>query len=175
MDKFPDGGFDYVFGNMAFGFSPNVNKALEETHRVLKSGGIIGFTSWPYISWWPIAQAALRTYLPDAPFLSEPMTRSSSSFGKTIGGLKADVQRFGFEVVDVERFDFKVDDNSTQWARAAAILINMVGKRAWSAEEFEKFAPEVESAMKRYVVEDLGYTERFTKEMSAFVAIARKK
>lgn len=44
--QFPDGSFDAVLINFGILHFPDADKALSEAHRVLKSGGRLGFTAW---------------------------------------------------------------------------------------------------------------------------------
>lgn len=68
-----DASFTHVFSNFGIFFCPDDDKALRETHRVLRPNGVAGFTSWKSIGWWEgVAQPALQEFVPDPPPLPTP-------------------------------------------------------------------------------------------------------
>jgi ubiquinone/menaquinone biosynthesis C-methylase UbiE len=70
MLEFPDNSFDLITCSFGVMFFPDVKRALEQTYRVLKPGGRIGFTVWSAPERFPfffLPSAALLSRLAPAP------------------------------------------------------------------------------------------------------------
>ncbi|KAK5122065.1 hypothetical protein LTR85_004311 [Meristemomyces frigidus] len=95
----PDQSVTHILSVAMIGSTSDPQKAIDEMHRVTKSGGIVGITSWVGHCWPEVWQKAVRQSqnMPDykAPTMTDPSTGSVESVRKLL-------QNAGWDVVDVK-------------------------------------------------------------------------
>ncbi|GIZ44831.1 hypothetical protein CKM354_000801700 [Cercospora kikuchii] len=167
--------FDYIFNNFGVFFAPNDEAVLQETLRMLKPGGIAGFSSWNKISWWDeILLPAMKKYLPGAPALPDPANLFPAKGWMEIESVQTKLEGAGFGDVDVEVWSFTPDVNGEDFAHACAHLVKAVVGRAWKEEERKKFGVEqIERAMRDYLHSEFE-AGKWTGKMSAVLALGSK-
>jgi len=97
---FPDEMFDRVTCRFGVMYFADVNQALREVRRVLKTGGLVALAAWGPLEQNPISVAALGPFLsrtsiqPPPPGAPHPFRFASQ------GTLSQELQRAGFEQVE---------------------------------------------------------------------------
>lgn len=95
---FPDGEFSHVLMN----FGPQLMKdavfALKETHRVLQSRGVAGFTCWIKAGWLPSVLETFPDFKPPGLLQTYPWKEPAS--------IRDILKEIGFVDVEVEEHDF---------------------------------------------------------------------
>lgn len=122
--QFPDASYDYVLCGLSIFFFPQYARALSETRRVLKSGGIIGLTTF----WgdeepderWKWMGELFDKYLPPVPD-DEFNTKDEEPPGpdfRSHEGMEAVMNKAGFTNMQVvgEEQDFVYRDEEEWWS-----------------------------------------------------------
>ncbi|KAK3073846.1 hypothetical protein LTR53_004201 [Teratosphaeriaceae sp. CCFEE 6253] len=170
----PDESFTHVFSNMGIFFCQDDDKALREAHRVLKPGGIVGFTSWKSIAWWEqIAQPAIKKYIPEAPELPTPGQLFPSRGWSAADAIPAKLTVAGFADVRVSEYGFTPDVEAGEFAEATGVLVKIVVGRLWSAEQHGSYADRIQPALQRYLEENYE-GGKWSGTMTALITIGTK-
>ena len=170
----PDGSFDYVYSNFGVFFHPNDEKTLAETYRVLKSGGVAGFTSWKSIAWWPsVAVPAVKTLLPDAPALPPTVAIFPAKGWTETSSIPPKLEQAGFRDVQVSDYAFTPEVEAEEFAEATAVLVKVVMKRLWNEEDSAKFEARIEEVVLKYLKDNFK-DGKWDGQMVAIVTTGRK-
>jgi len=118
--QFRDASFDYALCGLSIFFFPQLELALSEMHRVLKSGGIIGVTTfWRDDERWKWMGDLFDKYLPQPPTEDstaedEPPDPDFSSHE----GMKAVMSNAGFTNIQIvgEEPEFVYQDEEAWWS-----------------------------------------------------------
>ncbi|KAF2094914.1 S-adenosyl-L-methionine-dependent methyltransferase [Rhizodiscina lignyota] len=170
----PDESFTHVFTNFGIFFSQQDDKVLEGVHRILKPGGVAGFTSWKAITWWHVPTTALKEYVPDAPALGDPTTQFPSQWHDESYAVKK-MQDAGFSDVKSEVYKYKLDPQLApeDFAQAMAMLAKMVAMRRWSKDDFAKYAPSIDEAILNVLKKEYPHGQ-WDQHMEAIITIGQK-
>lgn len=169
----PDGTFSHVFSNFGVFFSLDDEKTLAETLRVLRPGGLAGFTTWKTISWVEeLVVPALRKFIPDAPELPNMQNLFPDRGWSDRARSKGRLASAGFVDAVAEEFDFVTDISGLEFAESTTVLLKTVVAGKWSAEDNEKYAGGIQDALERYIEENHG--GRLNREMTAIISLGRK-
>jgi len=166
--------FDYIFNNFGVFFASDDEAVLKETHRMLKSGGFAGFTSWAKISWWDeILIPALERYAPDAPPLPHPSKLFAPRGWTDPQSTKVRLESAGFRDVEAEIWAFTPDVDPKDFAMACTHLVKAISARAWSEQDRGRFEPRIEQAFLDYL-NNTFEGGRWTGKMSAVLTWGKK-
>jgi ubiquinone/menaquinone biosynthesis C-methylase UbiE len=145
--EFSDAAFDVVICASAIFFLKDIPKALHEFHRVLKTGGILGFTSFgerflqPVIK--PLGERLSKYFgqSPPVPFFIERTN--------TPDKCQALLQGAGFEDIHIttEQLGFYLPDLTAYWQEISQTFVRLHLMRL-SPSDYEKFKAEHLSDMK---------------------------
>ncbi|KAL8375625.1 hypothetical protein RB595_006954 [Gaeumannomyces hyphopodioides] len=170
-----DESFSHIFSNFGIFFSLDDGATLAETLRLLRPGGVAGFTSWKSIAWWTeLALPALAAHLPDAKLLPPDPTAVFPSKGWTdVASVRQKLEGAGFVGVEVVEYAFPVDVTPKEFAEACAVLMQTVATRVWSAEDNAKFAGLIEGALLSYMTDKFG-GGMWDGKMTAIISLGQK-
>jgi ubiquinone/menaquinone biosynthesis C-methylase UbiE len=171
---YDDNSFTHVFANFGIFFCQDESKALSEAHRVLKPGGVVGFTSWKAITWWAeVAEPALAQFLSDAPELPSQGGMFPSPGWSDMEQILTKLHDARFTDARVTEFSFAPRVPAEEFAEALAVLVKVVAKRAWSGETFIKHADQIEGVLLQYL--KTNYAEGvWDGEMTAIITLGCK-
>ncbi|KAH8922893.1 S-adenosyl-L-methionine-dependent methyltransferase [Atractiella rhizophila] len=114
--KLPSNTFSHALTNFCFMMVPEPVKAIQEAIRVTKPGGVIGFTTWNSLGWFPPANEAISRLPGHQQFKTPPGFRSGPGTGIHLNTSQI-VQSppLSLEDVQVELYPckFKVDSAHT--------------------------------------------------------------
>lgn len=166
--------FHYIFNNFGVFFAPNDVAVLAETLRMLKHGGLAGFTSWAKISWWDeVFLPALARYLPDAPALPHPTMIFPSKGWTDAESARVKLETAGFVDVNAEVWSFTPEVSPEDFALACAHLVKAMTARCWDEAARARFEGSIEKAFRDYAYETFD-GGRWTGTMSAVLTWGRK-
>ncbi|EHA54166.1 hypothetical protein MGG_15612 [Pyricularia oryzae 70-15] len=168
----PDGAFSHAFNNFAVS-APDDDATLRETLRLLRPGGVAGFTTWRNPAWWDaVAVPAVRNYIPDAP----PLPGLGAIFPDRGWGdnttAEARLTAAGFVDVESRDFVFAPDLPAAEFCTACSGLVKAFIKFKWSPEQNEQFAALIAGAMQRHLEDTAG--GRWNAKMYAIITFGRK-
>ena len=165
---------NYIFNNFGVFFSPQDDLVVAETYRMLKSGGIAGFTTWNKISWWDeILLPAFDQYLPEAPGLPHPGQMFPKKGWSEVQSARGKLETAGFVEVQSEAWSFTPDISAADFAKACAHLVKTISARAWEESAREKFEPQIENALLEYL-NNTFVDGRWTGTMTAILTSGKK-
>ena len=169
-----DSTFTHVFNNFGAFFVPDAHTVLAETLRITKTGGTVGFTSWKSINWWPeVAIPAIEAFVPDAPALPPPRSVFPPQNWHDSTAIQEKLRTAGFDDIEVEDYSFAPDVEAEEFAEACAVLVKIITKRTWSAEDHSKYEHQIEPALLRYLREQFP-GGKWNGTMTAIISIGRK-
>ncbi|TLD28203.1 hypothetical protein PspLS_03754 [Pyricularia sp. CBS 133598] len=169
----PDETFSHVFNNFGVFMSRNDTKTLVETLRVLEHGGLAGFTSWVDILWWDrLAVPAVRRFIPDAPEMPDIKTILPEHGWSSTASARARMESVGFVDVVAEEFTFSPDIPGHDFAQAIGVVTRTMVGMKWCAEDYERFADQIEGALDKFIDQDFG--GRWNVEVTAVISLGRK-
>lgn len=170
----PDNSFTNVYNNFGIFFCQDDEKALAETFRITKPGGVVGFTSWKSITWWPtVAMPAVSAFIPDAPALPDPKTVFPVRGWSDPSAIPAKMEKAGFTNVKVSEYSFTPDVEAEEFAEAVAVLVKVITKRFWTEDQNQKFGDRIEPALLRYFQENYA-GGKWNGKMVAIISTGRK-
>lgn len=158
----PSNTFTHVLTNFGFVGARNPRLVLEEWRRILRPGGIAGFTVWEFVGWFPIVEAAVRTLDgPKFPTWKEFCTTFSS------GGpwderafFEKEINAAGFEEVRIETRENKTRHaNAKEFCDVYGGMCKVIMGNFWGEEEKEKCGPLLNSAIEKALKEQQGEGE----------------
>jgi ubiquinone/menaquinone biosynthesis C-methylase UbiE len=119
---FPDTTFDYVLCGFCLFFFPRLERALSETHRVLKAAGRIAVSTWGKTQEnWQWLEDLLESYLPEPTPPPDQANTPAPEF-ETPQGMQAIMSAAGFSVIQATAesrdFIYATEEEwwSTQWS-----------------------------------------------------------
>lgn len=169
-----DATFTHVLSSFGIFFSPDDNKVLSETLRLLQPNGVAGFTSWKYLGWWhDIAEPALQSSFPDAPALPHPSNIFPAKGWNEPERIRGKMECAGLKDVQVEELSFTPETEAGSFAAACAFLVRGMAARLWPKEVNEKYAEHIQPAFERLLREKYE-GGRWDGMMVALVATGRK-
>ncbi len=169
-----DGTFTHVFNNFGVSFCAEDEKVLSETYRVLQPGGTAGFTTWKVAGWIPdVAIPAVKTLIPEAPALPGPSAIFPDRGWDDPSKIRTKLESAGFKDVQVDEYSFTPDVEAGEFAEATAVLVKVITRIAWKAEEHAKFEHQIESALLRYLKENFPQG-KWTGQMVAIISRGEK-
>lgn len=163
---------DHAFTNFGIFFSPNDGDALRQIHRVLRSGGVVGLTSWKAVAWWPMAQEALKAELPDAPPLGPVAGMFNPNWNYAESARKR-LEDAGFEGVQVEEFKFAPSVGPDEFGEATGELVKLASTKIWDEEARSKYGHAVIGAITKYL-KDTYKDGVWDGEMTALISMGKK-
>lgn len=170
-----DNTFSHVFNAFGIFFCADDAAAISETHRILKPGGMAGFTSWKKITWWQsVAMPAVSTFIPDAPALPSPQTVFPAQGWSDPDAIPARLEKGGFKDIKVSEYSFTPDVGPEEFAEATAVLVQVITKRLWSEEDNKKYGDQIEPALLRYLKENFP-NGRWNGQMIALISTGHKQ
>ena len=170
-----DNTFSHVFNAFGIFFCADDAAAISETHRILKPGGVAGFTSWKAITWWQaVAMPALAAFISDAPELPSPQTVFPARRWSDPGAIPERLEKGGFKDVKISEYAFTPDVEAEEFAEATAVLVQVITKRLWSEEDNQKYGGQIEPALLRYLKENYP-GGKWNGQMIAIVSTGRKE
>ncbi|KIV87566.1 hypothetical protein PV11_03103 [Exophiala sideris] len=166
--------FEFIFNNFGVFFAPKDTAVLTETHRMLRSGGFAGFTSWAKLAWWDeLLLPALDRYVAGAPALPDPTKLFPATGWMDPQTARAKLQDAGFVEVHSEIWSFTPEVSAEDLALACTHLVKAVSARAWDESARLRFEPLIEDAFRRYLYDSFE-GGRWTGKMSAVLTWGRK-
>lgn len=170
----PDDSFTHVFNNFGIFFCKDDEKALTETYRILRPGGTAGFTSWKVIAWWDsVARPAVKHFIPDGPELPHPGAVFPGRGWSDASAIPEKLTKAGFKEIDVSEYSFTPDVEAAEFAEAMAVLVKVITGRLWSEEDNEKFGPQIEPALLKYLETNFE-GGKWDGKMLALISIGKK-
>ena len=170
-----DNTFSHAFNAFGIFFCADDAAAISETYRILKPGGIAGFTSWKKITWWEsVSTPALAAFVPGAPALPSPQSVFPARGWSDPEAIPARLENGGFKDVRVSEYSFTPDVPAEEFAEATAVLVQVITKRLWSEDDNSKYSDQIESALLRYLKENFP-NGRWNGQMVALISIGRKE
>lgn len=170
-----DNTFSHVFNGFGIFFCPDDAAAISETFRILKPGGLAGFTSWKKITWWEsVAMPALAAFVPDAPALPSPQTVFPARGWSDPDAIPARLEKGGFKNIKVSEYSFTPDVPAEEFAEATAVLVQVIIKRLWSEDDNKNYGDKIEPALLRYLKENFP-NGRWNGQMIALISTGRKE
>ncbi|KAK3985185.1 S-adenosyl-L-methionine-dependent methyltransferase [Cladorrhinum sp. PSN332] len=148
-----DGQFTHVTTNIGYHVIPDSEKALDESIRILKPGGILGFTTWhKEAGWIDDVREAFLTFPFEAPCV---MALQTTPWGKwyDVNWIRKTLQAKGLQDIQVNIFAHLTQvDNSEHFAAHFSMMIEWIMSSSWS-EELRKEHPreEVIGLMKEFL------------------------
>lgn len=112
--EYAEGRFDYLFCGFAIFLFPNIKRALEEMHRVLKPGGILAFTSFRGFEEYDLLEEITARYYPD----EDDVKKSVNSYNfDSVKELENLLESFGFDKLKIinERKQFLYSSLEEWW------------------------------------------------------------
>ena len=170
----PDDTFSHIFNNFGVFFAPNDDAALAETFRLLKPGGVAGFTSWKTIAWWPqIAMPALSSFIPEAPKLPDPSTVFPARGWSAPSVILPKLEKAGFRDIQISEYSFAPEVEAEEFSEAAGLLVKIITKKLWSEKANEKYGNQIEPAVRSYLLENFP-KGKWDGKMTAIVSIGKR-
>lgn len=170
-----DATFTHVLSSFGIFFSPDDNKVLSETLRLLQPNGIAGFTSWEYLGWWhDIAEPVLEKCFPDAPSLPHPSAIFPSKGWNDSEVVRSKLENAGLKDVQVEELSFTPDTEAEGFAAACAFLVKGMAAKLWPTEVNEKYAEQIQPEMSKFLRERYE-GGKWDGKMIALVATGRRE
>ncbi|KAH8926965.1 S-adenosyl-L-methionine-dependent methyltransferase [Atractiella rhizophila] len=174
--KLPSNTFSHTLTNFCFMMVPEPLKAIQEAIRVTKPGGVIGFTTWNSLGWFPPANEAISR-LPGPPAIQDP-TRPSVRTGDWYSPeyISQLVQSppLSLEDVQVELYPCKVKvDSAHTFAYEQPMLINLM-TMAWSEEQKKELKEKLKETLEQVLVEWHGSDSPFELDFVAVICTGRK-
>lgn len=166
--------FTHILSSFGIFFSPDDSKVLSETLRLLRPGGIAGFTSWKYLGWWhDIAVPVLAETFPDAPKLPHPATIFPSKGWNDPDQVHRKMEAAGLKYVQIEELSFTPEAEAAGFAAACAFLVKGMAAKLWPEEVFRRYGEDVLPALERYI-RGKCKDGRWDGKMIALIAVGRK-
>ena len=170
----PDATFSDVFNNFGVFFCPDDAAALAETLRLLRPGGVAGFTSWKTIAWWSsVAMPAISSLIPEAPRLPEPSVVFPVGGWSDPAEFTSKLEKAGFRHVNVSEYSFTPNVEAEEFAEAAGFLVQIIAKKFWSEKDNERFKGQIVPAMRKYLLEHYP-NGRWNGQVTAYITIGNK-
>ncbi|KAK4171390.1 putative methylase [Triangularia setosa] len=151
--KLESASFDYVTTNIGFHVIPDSEAALDETVRILKPGGVLGFTTWHRPpTWVDELQEVFASFPFEAPYT---WTLQMTPWGQwtDVQWVRKTLAAKGLEDVNVDIYaHLSKVDSPTHFITQIAMMIDWIMDSAWS-EELRKAHPreEVQGLVKDYL------------------------
>ena len=150
--QFPDESFDYLLCGFAIFFFPQLNRAMSEFRRVLKSNGRICISTWDKLfdERWSWFDEIVKDHLPPESESTQPEESNSTPqpVFDTQEGLESILASAGFENIQIfsEEKEFVYSTNEeywlTLWSHGARGLLERM-EQAKGKEGLEKFKSDV--------------------------------
>ncbi|KAK4671539.1 hypothetical protein QC764_606750 [Podospora pseudoanserina] len=153
--KLPSASFDYVTTNIGFHVVPDSEAALDETIRILKPGGVLGFTTWHLPpTWVNDIREAFASFPFEAPYT---WALQMTAWGKwsDVYWVRKTLAAKGLEDVSVDIYaHLSKVDNAEYFVGQFAMMLDWIMDSAWSGE-LRKAHPreEVQGLVKNYLEE----------------------
>jgi hypothetical protein len=146
-----------------------------DIHRVLKSGGTLGFTTWKHLSWPDDLSAAseagsLPRFPPSRDFLK---SFNRASWDDPVF-IKTELESSGFTDIRSEVIErvIKVPSTREYLAGFIPVLTTMMIRAVWNDEEIKNYGPQLGQEYSKHMLEKYG--ESFNLPMTAIVTTAKK-
>ncbi|KAK3389605.1 S-adenosyl-L-methionine-dependent methyltransferase [Podospora didyma] len=130
------GNFTHVTTNIGFHVVPDSKAALDETLRVLKPGGVLGFTTWHKTPGWASeVEAAFKAFPFPAPMLTPPLQTTTWGDWGDVNWVRQTLVDRGLEEVQVEVFEYQSRvDSADHFVTSTSMMIDWVTNSSWSEE-----------------------------------------
>lgn len=170
-----DNTFTHIFNAFGIFFCPDDGAAISETYRILRPGGIAGFTTWKAIRWWEnLAMPALAAFIPDAPALPSPQTVFPARGWSDTSAIPERLEKGGFKDVEISEYTFTPNVEAEEFAEATAVLVKVITNRLWSQEDDRTYGEQIEPALLQYLKENYP-SGKWNGQMTAIISIGRKQ
>jgi len=174
----PDASFTHVLTNFGIMLMSDGTAALKESFRVLKSGGVIGTTTWAEMGWLPDVRAAFTSAPDPLPFPSDDGFRVAMGDGRhwhLPSFVEEELSTVGFVDVKTELVpSSSTVENLPMWVGGFALVIGSFVRKAWTQEQWERYEPKILPALLQYYKAKYGEEKPFEVKMVAIAAAARK-
>ncbi|KAK4159825.1 putative methylase [Cladorrhinum sp. PSN259] len=139
-----DGQFTHVTTNIGYHVIPDSEAALDETIRVLKPGGILGFTTWHQEPGWSVeAREAFAAFPFEAPY---GLALQVTSWGNwhDVNWIERTLEAKGIQDIKVNVFAHLTQaDNAEHFMSSCSMMVDWIMNSNWS-EEMRKEHPREE-------------------------------
>ncbi|WWC90912.1 uncharacterized protein L201_005850 [Kwoniella dendrophila CBS 6074] len=130
----PDNTFDYLFGNFLYFLLSDPIKGLEESIRVLKPNGVLGFSTWAYSGPFHLLQHAIAL-LPNYPFNPNPPPPGGNWMHPQ--WLKQTLESKGMKDIKIEPYEFtQTAESAAEMSRKMHHVVKIVTSK-WGSEQRE--------------------------------------
>lgn len=142
LNELSNDSFSHVFCTFVISFTQDPRKAVNEMHRVLRPGGVVGLLSWSRVSWVPCWEAAVRKVQgdakSDAPLLFHSAMLEIETMREAMGAA-------GFMGINIETFqcfhpEKSIDDATAEFYGMGNPSIKLLMK-GFSEEFIEQTKP----------------------------------
>jgi len=175
--KLPSSHFTHVLSSFLLMLVPKPTAALQEIHRILRPGGLNGFSTWKHAGWVDFVKSAVEALPGSPPFPEQSKIMTFMGTGAWDDGefIKAQCEQYGFEQVQVHVQRELPTMDSPEWF--VGMFWNMfsgVAMKWWTDEEKKEWGPKVKDELLRQLQERHGKGKPFEMEMVANIVTCRK-
>ncbi|KAH8924664.1 S-adenosyl-L-methionine-dependent methyltransferase [Atractiella rhizophila] len=177
--KLPSNTFSHTLTNFCFMMVPEPVKAIQEAIRVTKPGGVIGFTTWNSLGWFPPANEAISR-LPGPPPIQDPTrpsVRTGDWYSSEYVSKLLQSPPLSLEDVQVELYPckFKVDSahKFAYGQYGQPMFINLM-TMTWSEEQKKELKEQLKESLEQVLVERYGTDSPFELDFVAVICTGRK-
>ncbi|KAH8926941.1 S-adenosyl-L-methionine-dependent methyltransferase [Atractiella rhizophila] len=176
--ELPSDHFSHTITNFCISTVPHPMKALQETIRVTKPGGIIGFTTWNHIGWFPPVKEAVSR-LPGSLPLADPNINWIKTGDWHSTEWVANLLRsppFSLEDVDVQFFPCMMKvDSAHAYVYENTMILNFITMQ-WSEEQKadSELKDQVKKSIEQVLEERYGKDTPFEFEFMSLICTGRK-
>jgi SAM-dependent methyltransferase len=149
---------------------------FSECFRILRPGGVCGFTTWLTSSWIEDVRAAVAT-IPGAPAIPDATTVIAvlTNGWSHPEYVEEQLNVHGFKDIEVVLSpNFSPIENPACAGRFAGVLLQIVSSKFWTADDRERYGPSFPAAFVKHLTEKHGEGKSFGFEAIAIVATGRK-
>lgn len=156
--KFASSHFSHTFFNFGPFILPDPLAGLRECHRILRSNGILGFTTWQRVPWFAEYRAGIARNTALSPFPSD--AQLGKAFSETperwdnVDDVRSHFEGCGFADVDV-----RIAENTTRMKGVSEVeamlpyTLGMMISKFWTKEEVERYKRPAGEAVVEYIRE----------------------
>jgi len=134
---------------------PNPSAAIQECHRMLRPGGVLGVSTWQKIGWLPDIRAAFATTTDLPPFPSDDrVMKASSSDGHWDDAkwVEKNLADHGFDDVNVQVVPRQSRlENVDEFMMLLPGTVGLIINKFWTAEEKQKCTTVCNETVKKYM------------------------
>ncbi|OJJ46741.1 hypothetical protein ASPZODRAFT_66224 [Penicilliopsis zonata CBS 506.65] len=174
----PTAHYTHIFTNFGLPICKRSDAQLGviESVRMLRPGGLLGFTTWKRLDWVLLIKGVLEStpeklYFPDVP---EFLAIMQNGNWNDEAWIRSHLQDRGCEDIKVEAATKCLLTNIHDFFKSAMMLFPMAIRHFWTEEQLDKYEEYAKNAVWKYLDDKYGPDELVETEYTAIVSTCRK-